>query len=336
MSTHIQRTGTKQTHISPLKHQLFDASAQAAQQPWVNLEMHQLSAGKYRGSCNSLSTENLHIVHEQQNQLVQKTGITPKNTCTLSLAFANDPILRFSQFANPMDSWIFYLPEHTEFDVNVPGNIATLYVSLEQDKLLEAARALNEAYWVKPPSGLQAFNSPAAQQLKDDLAALLTTPTTADFSLAAFVSKTGGKMLLDSIMLALNASTEVITGNTPDYLGHRRTLQLVNTARELVDTSLQTGCIPSIVDICTQTGVSQRTLQYAFRQAMQVTPVAYLRILRLNRVRSELLASESPDTTVTRIATTWGFLHLGKFSQDYRRMFGELPSETLARNTPTC
>jgi len=77
------------------------------------------------------------------------------------------------------------------------------------------------------------------------------------------------------------------------------------------------------------TGLSPRTLQRTFRAEYGLCPQEWLRIERLHRVRGELLKSRS---SVTRTATRWGFLHLGRFSQHYRELFGERPSETLARN----
>jgi AraC-like DNA-binding protein len=38
------------------------------------------------------------------------------------------------------------------------------------------------------------------------------------------------------------------------------------------------------------------------------------------------------SATVTEIATGLGFVELGRFSVEYRRMFGESPSETLHRS----
>jgi AraC-like DNA-binding protein len=55
-----------------------------------------------------------------------------------------------------------------------------------------------------------------------------------------------------------------------------------------------------------------------------------LRQARLAQARSEL-AAPRPGTTVTRVALDCGFTHLGRFSQEYVRRFGERPSETLQR-----
>jgi AraC family ethanolamine operon transcriptional activator len=309
-------------------HTLTDAAEQAKHQEWVDLDIHQLSAGSYQGACSVLSGNNMHVVHEQQNQLIYKSGYTPKNSCTVSLCYGTDPAMRFTQFQSLMESWLFFLPQETEFDINVPAGLDTLYVCLEQDRLMEDARILNEQFWEKPPKDLHAFNTPHTGRLASDLAMLAK-----NMNPAINLSAQGGKMLVDSLLLALNSSTEIVTGNTPEYHARKRVYQLVKTAREYIDACLQIGNIPSIVEICAQLSVSERTLQYAFKQDMQLSPVTYLRILRLNKARTTLLSVTPAETTVTHIAMMWGFLHLGKFSQDYRRMFGELPSETLARTT---
>jgi transcriptional regulator GlxA family with amidase domain len=84
-----------------------------------------------------------------------------------------------------------------------------------------------------------------------------------------------------------------------------------------------------VTDLCEAAGVSERTLQYAFRQVMGMTPVAYLRRLRLHRVRHALRTATQASTTVTTEALRWGFWHFGDFSRAYRSCFGELPSDTL-------
>ncbi|HOW69478.1 MAG TPA: helix-turn-helix domain-containing protein [Phycisphaerae bacterium] len=86
-----------------------------------------------------------------------------------------------------------------------------------------------------------------------------------------------------------------------------------------------------VTDLCTAAGVSERTLQYAFKELMGITPVAYLTRLRLHRVRQALRAATHGTTTVTAEALRWGFWHFGDFARAYKECFGELPSDTLRR-----
>ena len=84
--------------------------------------------------------------------------------------------------------------------------------------------------------------------------------------------------------------------------------------------------------LAAQTQVSVRTLQVAFKEHCGVSPMQYLRQLRLDRVRADLLThGDSAECSVADIALRWGFAHLGRFSAAYRDRFGETPSQSLQR-----
>jgi len=89
-----------------------------------------------------------------------------------------------------------------------------------------------------------------------------------------------------------------------------------------------------VTDLCRAAAVSERALQYAFKEVMGLTPVAYLIRLRLHRVRQALLAATHRSATVSAVALDWGFWHFGEFSRAYKDCFGELPSDTLRQKTP--
>jgi AraC family ethanolamine operon transcriptional activator len=88
--------------------------------------------------------------------------------------------------------------------------------------------------------------------------------------------------------------------------------------------------LPSLADLCAVAGVSERTLEYAFREHIGLAPARYLRLRRLNGVRRELRAAGAAELRVTEVAMRWGFWQLGRFAGEYRAAFGELPSETRA------
>jgi transcriptional regulator GlxA family with amidase domain len=104
----------------------------------------------------------------------------------------------------------------------------------------------------------------------------------------------------------------------------------VRRVEEYLDASADE--VPSIPTLCTVARVSERTLEYAFREHLGTTPVRFLKVRRLNRVRRELLAAE-PGASVTAVALRAGVYDLGRFAGEYRQLFGELPSETLRYST---
>ncbi|WP_190242146.1 helix-turn-helix transcriptional regulator [Bradyrhizobium algeriense] len=83
--------------------------------------------------------------------------------------------------------------------------------------------------------------------------------------------------------------------------------------------------------LCAALSVSECRLRKAFRRVRGLPPCRHLRMLRLSQARRALMDTDSGLSTVTEIATGFGFLELGRFSVEYRRAFGESPSQTLQR-----
>ncbi len=84
----------------------------------------------------------------------------------------------------------------------------------------------------------------------------------------------------------------------------------------------------TLEDTARVVGISPRALQLGFRRFRNATPMGFLRDARLSRAHQELSAG-NPDTTVTDVAMRWGFSHLGRFSEVYRRRYGCSPRDTL-------
>jgi len=87
----------------------------------------------------------------------------------------------------------------------------------------------------------------------------------------------------------------------------------------------------TLAELVAATDASERTLRNAFHSVVGLSPHAYLKIRRLHQARMWLERSNPRTATVTEVALALGFVHLGNFARDYRRLFGEYPSETLAR-----
>jgi len=87
----------------------------------------------------------------------------------------------------------------------------------------------------------------------------------------------------------------------------------------------------SLADIAAHAGVGARSLQSGFQNFRKVTPMAFLRSVRLQHARQALRKADPTVSTVTEIAMTCGFNHLGEFAALYGRAFGETPRQTLLR-----
>ena len=86
----------------------------------------------------------------------------------------------------------------------------------------------------------------------------------------------------------------------------------------------------TIDQLSQEIGISQRTLERAFRDTFDISARQYMRMRRFHAVRRALLTARKGNVSVAHIAHSHGFYELGRFAVDYRNLFGERPSETLA------
>jgi len=85
----------------------------------------------------------------------------------------------------------------------------------------------------------------------------------------------------------------------------------------------------TIQSIAEQFRVSDKTLESSFKSLFGITPKQFICLLKLNHAHQDLQLTYKETTNVSDIAIKWGFSHFGRFSKEYKALFGELPSETL-------
>jgi AraC family ethanolamine operon transcriptional activator len=112
-----------------------------------------------------------------------------------------------------------------------------------------------------------------------------------------------------------------------------RRFDLVKQADEYMRSQLETSI--TLMSLCKALHTSERPLNYGFHEVLGVSPMAYLKTLRLQAVRTQLQRVDPETTAIVEIANRFGFISLGHFSRDYKTMFGELPSETLSSREPS-
>lgn len=88
--------------------------------------------------------------------------------------------------------------------------------------------------------------------------------------------------------------------------------------------------LQAIADVA---AVSPRTLVRGFHKYKDCAPARYLRTVRLERSRQDLVSAMPEDTSVTAVAARWGFSNTGRFARCYQERFGENPTDTLRRRT---
>lgn len=133
---------------------------------------------------------------------------------------------------------------------------------------------------------------------------------------------------------ALMTGLLVAQPNTYSHLLHSHASEEVRTPTEtviaLIDMHPERDY--TVVGLADMVGVSVRTLEKQFRQQVSLPPSSYLRHVRLERVREELMVMTGADKKVSEVAARYGFFHFGRFAGEYFKKYNEMPSETVRRS----
>jgi AraC family ethanolamine operon transcriptional activator len=111
--------------------------------------------------------------------------------------------------------------------------------------------------------------------------------------------------------------------------GRSNRLSYLQRARDFIEANLTSPL--GLQTLSQASDTSQRTLETAFREILNITIVQYIKNRRLIAINHVFLDPQHKETSVSVLAHAFGFNHMGHFAGDYRALFGELPSDTLRR-----
>lgn len=134
-----------------------------------------------------------------------------------------------------------------------------------------------------------------------------------------------------SLLRALDGALKVGAYQLPTHNDRRRTEGYELTLRVIRHVENRHGQRIAVGEVAAELGVTARALHYAVRSVLGISPLELILAYRLNHVRNELWDTRLSGPSITTAAMTQDFGHLGRFSQHYNALFGELPSETLKR-----
>jgi len=310
-------------HFIQARFEDFDDLAEAVD-GW-DLDWQQLDRGRLDSKLQQVGTSNALLTRVRFSRKFHQRGSTPPGFVTVGLMGEQVQEIRYgTQIARNHELVIF--PSGDEFDaVSWPGFSAHTFSFSEE--LLEArARDLGlpqPGRWIGrheavacDPRKLARLRARMREVLEK---AALHPRGISEQELRAEVEGEIASLLLRTLDRSEHGGESISSKVRSRAV--RRALDFVES-RPLD--------VLTVGELRQATGVSRRTLQYAFQERFGITPKRYLLTSRLNGARRDLLCL-APGCRIADVANHWGFWHLGQFAADYRRQFGELPSETLAR-----
>jgi AraC family transcriptional regulator, ethanolamine operon transcriptional activator len=310
---------------SVLLHRWFDDLEEltVAARLW-DIELSQLDTGRFEGEILQAAAGRVLLSEGRFGRVLKQQGTAPKSMRTLVIPATQEVRFKWRGLdVEPDDLLVF--PQDAELHAISQPDFHVFTVSLPESLLYKAAKMADATRFpemlchdrVRCPSPLMArlreHLRGVSQAAKED--AQLLSHSAVLHELQSEIP-----LLLVKAMTAADASTEILP------VGKRE--RAIKRAEQYI-TQFQNQPL-TVSDVCQATNVSERTLQYAFLEQIGVTPRAYLKAVRLNGVRRDLKHANPHAARINEIAGHWGFWHMGQFAADYRRQFGELPSQTLS------
>ncbi len=283
----------------------------------------QVASGNYRISMDLTHTQNIQLSNVNHHIGIHERGAIPQGTYAVSLPFVldTDPLYCCGERLEK-DECPALLPGE-EFETHSSGAVS--YVSI----LADAGLLDREAVLLTGQPFSSLLRSQRVCIGKQDQLRLVQTISTLMQELKNFPhhlptrqQELLEKQLVEQLLLSIRSlSGEKIR------IPNRR--QVAWKAEQLIRQHPRQHL--NIKQICKLIGCSARTLHLGFKERYGTTPGQYARTLALNAVSRELRALP-PSATISDVAMAWGFCHLGRFSQQYRQLFDELPHVTVNQN----
>jgi AraC family ethanolamine operon transcriptional activator len=285
----------------------------------------QLSAGAFAGEFEEFCFDEVQIFRERLNQSVHESGSPRAGAQSVAVASSLDGEGWFNGGVFHHDA-ILTLRGGEGFDFRTPCQHEVLAATVNTAGLDDYARRVEQRERAAGfGTGVLSRGDPA--RITGYRAFLLTLFSSLRATPRMLDHAPLRRALADAVHGAILAAHDGDSVPAQLALPANTRRRIVERAREYVRAHRDAPV--SVADLCTELGVSRRTLQYSFQEVLDLNPVKFLRAMRLNGVRRDLRAANPAHDTVGDIAARWGFWHLSHFAADYREMFGELPSDTL-------
>lgn len=288
-------------------------------------QYEQVSAGRFEGRLEELWLGPVQVFRESTARAVLQRGAPCPRTLTLATPVGDGPNEAWFCGRRVGAGQTFGLVAHHEFELATRGAFDIVAVGVQREHL----DAYGERVDGVPFLGALASNEvldgarPGDDRLRNLLLATLAAVRAAPQLLEQAAARQAmADALCDGLMARFGALVPAAVAADTTATTRQR---VVREARRYMHAHADAPI--TVPDLCAALHVSRRTLQYSFQDVLQMSPVAYLRALRLNGVRRAL--KRGGDEPVADRAARWGFWHLSRFAADYKHLFGELPSQTL-------
>ncbi|MFM0639867.1 helix-turn-helix domain-containing protein [Paraburkholderia metrosideri] len=283
----------------------------------------QMTPGRFQSTLVQASSTDFHFFRETTNRRVAQHGVSPASLASIAVPLYAPLVGTFQ--GRRVDGYaLLLLGAGEEFRFYTPESMhyAGISVSAEMmDELLNVTVGEHAGHQIK--GGVLALSAEHGVMLRERLAPFLDS---AERNTAAFAHPAATKVFRDEMISVLLGLIESASQTPLRDLTHTTYSDIVRRCERILQDNAEQPI--TVLDLCRALRCSRRTLQTSFQRVANVTPVEYLRSIRLNAVHRLLRMTSAEELLIGDAACRWGFTHLGYFAREYRDLFGELPSQT--------
>jgi len=291
-----------------------------------DLDYRQIERGRFNSELLIYGNHQTQFTHARIGRKMLQRGTSPEGL--ISFGILADPGIQINwRNIDISGDMMFVFPENGELNSITHADFNVYVISLSEDQINKECELsqVPDIRTLLDNNEVVRCQSGAIQELRSwlkDIKATLASPSTS-LSDAVLLSHIEHGMITRIISL-LAGQHESVKKNRL----RKRDLALYAAESIIAENSSE---VITISELCEAANVSERTLEYAFLERYGLTPKAYTTMYRLNNVRKQLRQSAPDELHVYDVARQHGFWHMGKFSNDYKMLFSELPSQTLRR-----
>lgn len=292
-------------------------------QKW-DLHFTQLDRGRFDGRLSILQWDEILLQEAGCGRTLEQHGSSPRGLLTFGIPATPDFSILWRGHRVGGSNIMLFPPNGELYSVSSPG-FDVFTISVSERKLDEVATL---AGLPRPDHGARKGEVLRCEDgAMDELRALLRrltsrVGTSRNAPSRSWAAEELGFELPRTLLSTLSLGRE----DEPLPTSQLRSTALARVERFIADHAEEPL---RVTDLCRATGVSERTLRYAFRERYGLGPKAYLAARQLDLVRRALRRGDAHSTRVAEVAGRFGYWHMGHLAADYRRQFGELPSATL-------
>lgn len=283
-------------------------------QHW-DLDFRLLGAGGFVGRMKQLVFRDIIIGYSRFDRGLDQAGSTPPGYRTFGIVGNRCHGFRWREHQVTQNDLVIF-PESNELKGASHADFEVFTISIHRDYL---DQLLDNLGMNRIPNKREVVHLDArtAQGLRH-LAGTIIKPSVGSSEIQTAVRELTEKL----VICATNSLTEKIPSLRKRDLAVDSIVEFVRSVP--APTS-------ELAQLCRIAGVSERTLQYAFKERYGIAPNVFVKRWNLNSARQLLLSTNSTEASISDIALRYGFSHHSQFTTDYKKLFAELPSKTLGR-----